>query len=179
MSSCRPVGSGGGCLYLCPGSECRGRYRAVGTCTNLAFYPTIQLAINSVPAGSTVKVCPGTYAEQITITKKLTLTSAANGASDAIVIVPPPGGIAQNGYDIFGNPVAAQIFVASHIGSVTISHLTVDGMGNNLAGCVTTTFEGIYFQNTSGTITGNAVRNQYQTDYAGLWRMSERIGDQR
>jgi hypothetical protein len=139
---------------------------AVGTCTNLAFYPTIQLAINSVPAGSTVKVCPGTYAEQITITKKLTLTSAANGASDAIVIVPPPGGIASNGSDIFGNPVAAQIFVASPTGSVTISHLTVDGTGNNLGGCVPTTLEGIYFQNTSGTITANAVRNQYQTDYA-------------
>jgi parallel beta-helix repeat protein len=30
---------------------------------------------------------------------------------------------------------------------------------------VTTTLEGIYFQNTSGTISANTVRNQYQSDY--------------
>ena len=138
---------------------------AVGTCTNLPFYSTIQLAVNSVPAGSTIKVCPGTYPEQVMITKKLTLTGVVAGTMDAAVIVPPAGGLLQNGSDIFGNPVAAQIFVASTSGGVTISHLTVDGTGNDVASCGLT-LEGIYFQNTPGTITNNVVRNQYQTDYA-------------
>jgi len=100
------------------------------------------------------------------ITAPLTLEGVANGPLDATVLVPPSGGLVQNGTDIFGNPVAAQIFVASSTGTVTIEHLTVDGTGNDMAGCVATTLEGIYFQNTSGTITSNAVRNQFQSDYA-------------
>jgi hypothetical protein len=84
--------------------------------------------------------------------------------------VPPAAGLVQTVQgtaetDIFGNPVAAQIFVASSSGSVVIKYLTVDGTGNNLAGCGAPTLEGIYYQNTSGTITYNAVRNQYQTDF--------------
>ena len=69
----------------------------------------------------------------------------------------------MNGSDIFGNPVAAQIFVQN--ATVSISHLIVDGTGNVLTGCSAPTLEGIYFQNSSGTITDNAVRNQFQTDF--------------
>jgi hypothetical protein len=140
---------------------------AVGKCNpSLTQFSTIQAAVSAVPAGSTVEVCPGTYTEQVTITKKLILTGVQSGTGDAALLLPPSGGLVVNGTDIFGNPVAAQIFVASPGGSVTIERLTVDGTGNDLAGCVTTTIEGIYFQNTSGTITNNAVRNQFQTDYA-------------
>jgi len=78
------------------------------------------------------------------ITAPLTLEGVANGPLDATVLVPPSGGLVQNGTDIFGNPVAAQIFVASSTGTVTIEHLTVDGTGNDMAGCVATTLEGIF-----------------------------------
>src|ERR1022692_5152229 len=61
--------------------------------------------------------------------------------------------------------LAPQIFVQNNA-TVTISHLTVDGTGNLIAGCSAPTLEGIYFQNSSGTITGNVVRNQFQTDFA-------------
>jgi hypothetical protein len=130
-------------------------------------YTSIQAAVNAVTLipGSTVKVCPGSYQEQVNITSKLTLTGIPG--LGAAVILPPASGLVQNGSDIFGNPVAAQIFVASP-GSgnpVTIEHLTVDGAGNLISGCVLTTMEGIYFQNTYGTISNNTVRNQYQTDY--------------
>jgi hypothetical protein len=139
----------------------------VGTCIpTLPHFGTIQAAVNASPVGGTVDVCPGIYAEQVMITNKLTLVGVLSGTSDAAVIVPPAGGLGQNGTDIFGNPVAAQIFVASTTGAVTIEKLTVDATGNNLAGCGAPTLEGIYYQNTSGTITENAVRNQYQTDYA-------------
>ena len=43
---------------------------AVGTCTTLVHFATIQLAVNSVPAGSIIKVCPGTYHEQVAIIDK-------------------------------------------------------------------------------------------------------------
>jgi len=138
----------------------------VGTCKNLVRFATIQAAVTASPSGTTIDVCPGTYAEQVKITKSLTLIGVESGTSDAAVVVPPSGGLAQNGSDIFGNPVAAQIFVLAATGRVTISNLTVDGSGNNLAGCGAPELEGIYFQNTSGEIANNVVRNQYQTDYA-------------
>ncbi len=139
----------------------------VGSCPGPGFhYGTIGLALAHTSSGGTVSVCPGTYAEQVLINQPVTLKGVAGSGTDAAVIVPPTGGIVANGTDIFGNPVAAQVFVSNPGGSVTISHLTVDGTGNNLAGCVATTLEGIYFQNASGTITDNVVKNQYQSDYA-------------
>jgi parallel beta-helix repeat protein len=85
------------------------------------------------------------------------LLGIASGTSDAAVVVVPAGGLVQNGLDIFSQPVAAQIFVQN--AAVTISHLTVDGSGNGLSGCGVDPI-GIYYQNSSGTITANAVRNQ-------------------
>jgi hypothetical protein len=138
---------------------------AVGNCkSNVPQFSSIGAAVSAVPIGGTVDVCPGTYAEQVVITKNLTLLGIASGTSDSAVIVPPAAGLASNGSDIFGNPVAAQIFVQNS--TVTVSHLTVDGIGNNIAGCGAPTLEGIYFQNSTGKITDNVVRNQYQTDFA-------------
>jgi hypothetical protein len=138
---------------------------AVGLCSAAGIhYTTIQAAVNAVElltAPRTVRVCPGTYTEQVSITLGLILEGVASGTTDAAVVLPPsPGGLVQNGSDIFGNPVAAQIFVASTSGSVTVSHLTVDGTGNLLSGCGAPDMMGIYYQNTAGTITDNAVRNQ-------------------
>lgn len=136
----------------------------VGTCRNLVRFTTIQGAVSASPAGTIIDVCPGTYPEQVSITKSLTLMGVENGTKDAAVVVPPSGGLVMNGTDIFGDPVAAQIFVASPKGPVTIASLTVDGTGNNVASCGLQ-LEGIYFQNTSGTIKDSTVRNQFQTDY--------------
>lgn len=46
----------------------------VGTC-RIGAFGTIQAAVSSpsVPAGSIIDVCPGTYPEQVVISKKLTL----------------------------------------------------------------------------------------------------------
>jgi hypothetical protein len=139
----------------------------VGHCMSGVQYTTIQGAVNAVSSvpGAVIKVCPNTYAEQVNIASKLTLEGISGDT--AAIIVPPVSGLAQNGVDINGNPVAAQIFVAAGSGNtVTVERLTVDGTGNNLAGCGAPTLDGIYFQNTPGTITYNTVRNQYQTDFA-------------
>lgn len=139
----------------------------VGTCiSSLAHFTSIQAAVAAAPSGGTVEICPGTYYEQVVITKALTLTGIQSGTGDAAVILPPAAGLSTNGTDIFGNPVAAQIFVSNASGKVTIERLTIDGTGNDIAGCGPPMLEGIYYQNSSGTITNNVVRNQYQTDYA-------------
>lgn len=138
---------------------------AVGGCTNFVHFNTIQLAVNSVPTGSTIKVCPGTYPEQISINKNLTLIGFGPTAS---VVVPPAGGLVQNGLDLADFPVAgvaAQILVQN--ANVTISHLTIDGAGNGLDGCGSVNLLGIYYDNSSGTITDNVVRNQITNTNVG------------
>src|SRR5580692_11190064 len=129
----------------------------VGLCAGPGnHYTTIQAAVNA-PGVTTVEVCPGTYPEQITITQNLTLKGIASGTSDAAVVVVPAGGLVTNGVtDISGSPTAAQIFVQG--ATVTISHLTVDGANDGLTNCSIDAI-GIYYQNSSGTITSNAVRN--------------------
>jgi hypothetical protein len=132
---------------------------AVGTCTNLVFFGTIQSAVSAVPAGSIIKVCPGTYTEQVVITKKLTLEGIATATQDAVVILPPAGGLGQNTVDLdTGDPVAAQLLVQNTAGPVSISNLTVDGTGNGLT--CGPDVQGILFQNASGTVNHVAVRNQ-------------------
>jgi hypothetical protein len=143
-------------------------------CKNLASYPTISLAISSVPTGSTIFVCPGTYAEQVVITKKLTLEgvagngsigSAASGSNNP-VIVSPVGGVLVNSSDPFGSfPTAAQIFVQTPSNAlatpivVNISNITVDGSNNGLNSC-STDLVGIYYQNAWGTV--NHVTTRFQ-----------------
>ena len=73
----------------------------VGTCkSGVPQFTTIQAAVTSALAGSTIEICPGTYPEQIKITKKLTLIGEQSGTNDAAVIAAPVGGVVQNATDI-------------------------------------------------------------------------------
>lgn len=134
---------------------------AVGLCAAPGtHYLTIQAAVTAVellPTPRTVRVCPGPYTEQVMITSALTLEGISAGTSDAAVVETPTGGLVTNGSDIYGNPVAAQIFVQGATG-VTVSHMTVDGSNDQLMDCSIDPI-GIYYQNSSGSINNNAVRN--------------------
>ena len=58
----------------------------VGHCGNVPGYPTIQAAINAASAGDTIKVCPGTYVENVTINKaSLTVVSTGGAAVTRIL----------------------------------------------------------------------------------------------
>lgn len=149
-------------------------------CKTGIHFSTISAAVAAVPAGSTIYVCPGTYAEQVVITESLTLTGlAANGASGAPaagannpVILSPAGGVTFNSNDLFqdstfpnGQPTAAQVlvqtpknFLATPI-KVNISNIAVDGSNNGLQDC-NTDLVGIYYQNAWGTVNHVATRNQ-------------------
>jgi hypothetical protein len=130
----------------------------VGTCAGGA-YATIQAAVNASQPFSTIKICPGNYPEQVTITKPLTLIGITAGNAQNPVVQSPAAGVAQNGVSLYDpSPVAAQILV-KNAGPVNIGNLAVDGSNNGLTGC-SIDLAGIYYQNASGTISNVAVGNQ-------------------
>jgi len=129
----------------------------VGTCKpGLTSFPTISAAVAAAPAGTTIYVCPGTYAEQITISEPLTLQGVGNGNSGQVVIT-ATGGVRSNATTVGGSPLAAQIAVTA--GPVNISQVTIDGMGNGLFGSIP--LAGIYYgSGASGVISNVTTRNQ-------------------
>jgi parallel beta-helix repeat protein len=137
---------------------------AVGTCTSLVNFATIQQAVNasSSAPGTIIKVCPGTYHEQVLITTLLTLEGISNATRDAVVIAPPVGGVVENGTVDPRGPVAAQILVQNTAGPVVITNLTVDGTGNQYTG--SGDLRGICYQDASGTVNHVAVRNEIPND---------------
>jgi hypothetical protein len=132
-------------------------------------YPTIQAAVTAVGVGGTVNVCPGTYSEQVTINKSLTLLGNPNGNADNVVIVPPSGGMVQNATDPApgaSNPnIAAQIYV-NNASTVTIKNIILNGADNGLRGCSSPVLVGIYFLNTAGAINGADVLNEVMDEPA-------------
>jgi hypothetical protein len=132
----------------------------VGTCKPLVHFSTIQAALNASPANTTIDICPGTYAEQLTITRSVALIGVANGTSDAIVIVPPAGGLVANTTSLAtGNPIAAHIW-ASGVSTFNITNVIVDSIGNNIFACAPDLI-GILYQNSSGTVNHVVTRNQW------------------
>lgn len=132
----------------------------VGTCKNLVHFSTIQSAVNAVPANSTIDICPGVYAEQISINKSLTLTGVSNGTADGVVVVSPSAGLAANATSLSsGDPLTAHLWVLGPA-TVSLNNLTVDSLGNGITGCAPVLI-GILYQNASGTINHIVTRNQW------------------
>jgi parallel beta-helix repeat protein len=140
----------------------------VGTCLHgVRSYPTISEAVANVPAGSTVKVCPGVYPEQVNIFTPLTLEGISSGNLD-LVLITAFGGLASNLDSIFGDPIVAQV-MANATGTVNISNITVDGTGNNQNGLVA--LVGVFYASgTSGTVNGVTTAHQSGNNRgSGIW----------
>jgi|CZKY01.1.fsa_nt_gi hypothetical protein len=134
----------------------------VGTCQpKKPSYATISQAVSSVPAGSTIEVCPGNYPEQVLITQPLTLEGIPGGSGVAVVVVPARGVLTQYVQDVNGNDAYSQILVQNTTGPVTIHNLAVDGTGGSVPPTDGNGYlVGIYYQNASGSVTNASVRNQ-------------------
>lgn len=129
----------------------------VGTCATGTQFTSIQTAVNNASPGSTVKVCPGTYAEQIRIGTNLTLTAVASGAGNSVRIAQPAGGLLNNSLSgLFGN-LAVQLFVQG--ATVTINGILVDGTLPTGTACPSAEWVGIMYQGGGGILRNSAVVN--------------------
>jgi parallel beta-helix repeat protein len=91
---------------------------------------TISQAVTNAAAGDTIEVAAGTYTEQVTITKSITLqgTSAiidASGLVNGVAIQPGGDGSTVSGFTI--ENALAQGLVAQQVSGVTISGNTIQG----------------------------------------------------
>jgi Right handed beta helix region len=144
---------------------------AVGTCKpNVPSYPTISAAVGTVPPGSTVLVCPGAYAEQVTITQSLTLEGIKIGSGGRAVIDVPSGGLTTSVTSVVpGKTVYPQVLVTATAGPVNITNITVDGTNNDLDGSAYVA--GIFYGSGSyGTVDHVTAREQIDDgEGAGIW----------
>jgi nitrous oxidase accessory protein NosD len=116
-----------------------------------AQYTTIQAAVNHANSGDVIRVCAGTYPEQVTISKPLTLR-----ADNGVVVI--PSNVTQNATDVSDSTAMAAVFFVQGVQDVDLSGFIVDGSNNGLAGC-SPSLVGILYQNASGRVRHNAVRH--------------------
>jgi hypothetical protein len=143
---------------------------AVGTCQpGKVSFDSLDDAVNGVPDGSTILVCPGIYQEQIVINRSLTMKAVANGNTSLVAIVPPPGGLTGNQSSLFvpisffggGTQLAAQVTI-NNGANVTLNGITIDAQGPITANCFPMVV-GVYIRDASATLTNMVVKNQVQT----------------
>ena len=115
-----------------------------------AAFTSIQDAINAAKAGNLIRVCPGTYHEQLSINKSLSI----EGDNGAILL---PVNMVANTSGSSGAPIAAAILVKD-AANVEIEGLIVDTANSGVSAC-SPDLIGILYQNSSGSIEHNAVRN--------------------
>ncbi len=105
-----------------------------GTAIGYDAFPTIQAAVNAVAAGGTVNVAAGTYIEQVSIAKSLTLTGA--GAANTIIKAP-------TNTDLIPNSLGLEVLLDVSAGTVTASGFAVSGPVFTSNACAAK-FYGIY-----------------------------------
>jgi nitrous oxidase accessory protein NosD len=141
----------------------------VGNCKpRIQNFSTISGALSAFPYPNVLLVCPGTYNEQIMIPQPVTLEGVTTTGSAQAIIASPTGGLAPTAGDDIGNPIAAQILVLPEAGSVNISNITIDGTNNGQGYPVYVA--GIFYQNSSGTLSHVTARNQSTNGTGvGIW----------
>jgi hypothetical protein len=126
----------------------------VGNClSGVTSYGSITSAIQAVPAGSTVNVCPGTYFEQLTIVKSLTLQGVETLGPGFPQLLSPPNGLIRNVTSPTYGSIAAQVGITG--AEVNVKNLNITNTTGAL-GCPVGTngqFEvGVYYLQSSGTL---------------------------
>jgi parallel beta-helix repeat protein len=116
-----------------------------------AAYTSIQAAVNAAKSGDVIRVCAGTYHEQVVIGKSLSLE-----ADNGVIVI--PSGVVANAASLSSAEPIATIILVKNSENVNLQGFIVDGSANGLTACGPTLI-GILYQDASGSIAHNAVRN--------------------
>jgi hypothetical protein len=119
-------------------------------------YPTIQLAVDNAAPGDKIKVCRGTYLEQVTIPAgKDGLTLFAEAAFQAVIKAPPPPFL-----------MAPEAIVrVDGAQNVTLRHFTITGPG--YGGCNSIRYGVFVYDGGSAVITDNHITEIHDTLFSG------------
>ncbi|NIP42197.1 MAG: T9SS type A sorting domain-containing protein [candidate division Zixibacteria bacterium] len=144
-----------------PGHITTGRY--VQDLSDESFYVasflTIQAAVDAADPGDLINVQPGTYTEQVHITKNdLTI----DGAGVDVTIVKSPVTLTE--YFVTGSNNNYPVMFIDGATGVTLTEMTVDGDNQ---GDTNVRFEGIGFWNGGGSVTTAKVINVMNSAFSG------------
>jgi nitrous oxidase accessory protein NosD len=146
------------------------RVRIVGksgiSCPN-AQYATISDAVNAAAPGDEIDICPALYAEQLLITKPLTLRGIRVDDTLLAPAVPVNRVLLQPStlQDLGGLGVEAVITVMN-TQNVTIENLAIDARNNNVSTCAPGLAD-IHYFNASGNIKNDAISGAQLTNPKG------------
>jgi len=128
-----------------------------------ATYPTINTALTAASPGDEIDICPGLYAEQLVITKPVTLRGIAANGMQRVLVQPttltnvenqqPAGGVVPSPANV---PAFQAVISVLNTSDVVIEGLAIDASNNTVTGC-TVALAGIHFSNASGTVANNAI----------------------
>jgi nitrous oxidase accessory protein NosD len=116
-------------------------------CPN-ATYTTIGAAVAAAAANQVIEICPALYAEQLVITKPLTLVGIPVNGVSRVLLQPTL-------VDLDGLATEAVITVMN-TSNVIIQNLAIDASHNSVASC-NPGVAGIHFFNASGTVQESAI----------------------
>ena len=116
-----------------------------------AQFSKIQDAVDHASPGTVIRICPGTYPEQVSIKIALSL----QGENGAVI---EPSHLGVNTMGTFSGAPLAPIILVKDTTDVDIEGVIVDGANNDITACGPD-FIGILYQNASGEVKRVAVRN--------------------
>ncbi len=132
--------------------------QALDVCAEGCSYTTIQAAVDAAANGDTITVGPGTYVEQVVITKNLSLIGVGAPTIQAYDNMPVCFTRADSG-------VAYRSIVCAKDADVNFDGFTIDGAGK---GGTNSGFMGIVYNNAGGTIKNNTVTRVRYTPFNGV-----------
>ena len=149
-------------LFLIVGTGCAmGKTLIVGqagtTCRG-AQYTTIGAAVSAAATGDVIEICPALYAEQLIITKPLTLRGKLVNASDGTEITGMNRVLLRPQLTDLLSLATEAVITVMNTNGVAIDNLAIDASQNTVSSC-TPGVAGVHFFNASGTIQNSAILN--------------------